>query len=78
VALYTGDLKTADTELGKTVAMPGNQNDPFMNCLLAMTHEKLGNASKAKELYAKAYGLATAHNPPAAFTRAFSRKKLGE
>jgi Tfp pilus assembly protein PilF len=77
VGLYTGDLKTAEAELGKTVAMTGNQNDPFMTCLLAMTAEKLGHADKAKELYRKAYGLATAHNPPAAFVRPFTRKKLG-
>ena len=48
-----------------------------MNCLLAMTCEKLGQADKANELYRKAYDLATAHNPPAAFVRPFTRKKLG-
>ena len=77
VALYTSDLKTAETELTKTVALSGNQNDPFMTCLLAMTAEKSGQADKAKELYRKAYDLATAHNPPAAFVRPFARKKLG-
>lgn len=77
VALYTDDLKTAEAELTKTVAMQGNQNDPFMNCLLAMTAEKLGQTDKAKQLYRKAYDLATAHNPPAAFVRPFARKKLG-
>lgn len=76
VALYTNDLKTAEAELSKTVAMTGNQNDPFMNTLLAMTYEKLGDAAKAKELYTKAYRLATSHNPPAAFVRPFVRKKL--
>lgn len=77
VALYTNDLKTAETELTKALAISGNQSDPFMTCLLAMTAEKLGQAVKAKELYEKAYGLATAHNPPAAFVRPFARKKLG-
>jgi tetratricopeptide (TPR) repeat protein len=77
VALYTNDLKTAEAELTKTVSLPGNQNDPFMKCLLAMTCEKLGQAEKAKELYRKSYDLATAHNPPAAFVRPFARKKLG-
>lgn len=77
VALYTGNLKTAEAELTKTVALTGNQNDPFMNCLLAMTAEKLGQADRAKELYRKAYDLATAHNPPAAFVRPWARKKLG-
>ena len=70
VALYTNDLKTAEAELTRMLATAGNQNDPFMNCLLAMTYEKLGQADKARAAYQKAYGLATAHNPPAAFTRA--------
>jgi tetratricopeptide (TPR) repeat protein len=77
VALYTNDLVTAEAELTKTLALQGNQNDPFMHCLLAMTYEKLGQPAKARELYEKAYGLATAHNPPAAFARPFARKKIG-
>ncbi len=77
VALYTGDVKTAEAALTKTVALTGNQNDPFMHCLRAMTAEKLGQADKARELYQTAYDLATAHNPPAAFVRPFARKKLG-
>lgn len=74
VALYTKDLKTAEAELTKATA--GNPNDPFMLCLLAMTHEQQGMGPKARELYEKAYGLATAHNPPAAFARPFARKNL--
>jgi tetratricopeptide (TPR) repeat protein len=77
VALYTNDLKTAETELTKAVAMRGNDRDPFMHVLLAMTYEKLGQPEKAKATYQKAYDLATAHNPPAAFARPFARKKLG-
>jgi tetratricopeptide (TPR) repeat protein len=77
VALYTGELKTAEAELTKTVALTGNQNDPFMNCLLAITAEKLGQVDQARQFYRKAYDLATAHNPPAAFVRPFARKKLG-
>ncbi len=76
VALYTGDLKTAESEFSTMLAMRGNQNDPFMNCLLAMTYEKMGDRQKADELYRKAYDLARAHNPPAAFVRLFVRKKL--
>ena len=76
VALYTGDLKTAESEFSTMLAMRGNQNDPFMNCLLAMTYEKMGDQPKADELYRKAYDLARAHNPPAAFVRPFVRKKL--
>jgi tetratricopeptide (TPR) repeat protein len=77
VALYTGELETAESEFSKMLAMRGNQTDPFMNCLLAMTYEKMGDRAKADALYRKAYDLARAHNPPAAFVRPFVRKKLG-
>jgi tetratricopeptide (TPR) repeat protein len=77
VALYTNDLKGAEAELNRALAILGNQNDPFMNLLLAMTYEKLGDAEKAKTLYEKAYNLATAHTPPSAFARPYTRKKLG-
>jgi tetratricopeptide (TPR) repeat protein len=77
VALYTNDLRTAETELTKAVAMRGNDRDPFMRCLLAMTYEKLGRQDEAKAAYRQAYDLALAHNPPAAFVRPFARKKLG-
>ncbi len=77
VALYTGDLKTAESEFTKMLAMRGNQNDPFMNCLLAMTYEKMGDKARADVLYRKAYDMARAHNPPAAFVRHFVREKLG-
>jgi tetratricopeptide (TPR) repeat protein len=77
VALYTKELKTAEAELTKAVAIRGNDRDPFMHVLLAMTYENLGQQDKAKALYQKAYDLATSHNPPAAFARPFARKKLG-
>jgi tetratricopeptide (TPR) repeat protein len=77
VALYTGDLAAAETELTKAVSMRGNDRDPFMRCLLAMTYEKIGRQDEAKAAYQQAYDLATAHNPPAAFARPFARKKLG-
>jgi tetratricopeptide (TPR) repeat protein len=77
VALYTGDLAKAQAELEKAVALKGNERDPFMRCLLAMTYERMGKAAEAKASYQKAYDLATAHNPPAAFVRPFARKKLG-
>ena len=76
VALYTGDYQAAETELTRALAMRGNQNDPFMRCLLAMAYEELGQAERAKALYQQAYDLATGHNPPAAFVRPFARKKL--
>jgi tetratricopeptide (TPR) repeat protein len=77
VALYTNDLVAAEAELTKALAIQGNQNDPFMHVLLGMTYEKLGQADKAKATYEKAYGLATGHNPPGAFARPFTRRKLG-
>jgi len=77
VALYANDLATAEAELTKAVAMRGNDRDPFMHCLLAMTYEKLGQQDRAKALYQRAYDMATAHNPPSAFARPFARRKLG-
>ena len=76
VALYTNDLKTAESDLTRALAIQGNATDPFMHVLLAMTYEKMGQPAKAKALYEKAYGLATAHTPPSAFARPFTRKKL--
>jgi hypothetical protein len=37
----------------------------------------MNQPARARELYQKAYDLATGHNPPAVFTRPFARKKLG-
>ena len=76
VALYTGDSKMALDELQKAVAMQGNAGDPFLQCLLGMTYDKLGDKEKAAECYRKA-STTTAHNPPAAFAKPFTRKKLG-
>lgn len=77
VALYGNDLPTAERELTKALAIQGNHRDPFMHVLLAMTYEKMGQQDRAKALYEKAYGIATSHNPPAAFSRPFTRNKLG-
>jgi tetratricopeptide (TPR) repeat protein len=71
VAFYLGDYQTAVADLRKA-----NQNDPFMQCLLGQTYEKLGQREQAMECYRKA-AAATAHNPPAAYARPFARKKLG-
>jgi tetratricopeptide (TPR) repeat protein len=76
VALYTGDTQAALTELQKATGMQGNAMDPFLQCLLGMTYEKLGEKDKAMECYRKA-AATTAHNPPAAFARPFAHKKLG-
>ena len=77
VALYAGDPHDAERDLSRALSMRGNERDPFMLTLLAMSYEKLGRSEEARGLYPKAYDLATAHNPPAAFVRPFARKKLG-
>ncbi len=70
VALYAGDPKTAVSDLEAA-----NGNDAFIQCLLGMAYEKLGDNGKATELYRKAAGV-RGHNPPAAFAHNFTRKKL--
>lgn len=77
VALYTGDLDTAEEQLRKAIAMPGSQNDPFFHWLLATTLEKKGQKDEAEQLYRKAWDLATANNPPAAFVKRTLRSKFG-
>jgi len=77
VALYTNDLPTAERELTRTVAMRGNDRDPFYRTLLAMVYERQGRRDEAQAAYRQAYDLATAHNPPAAFARPYARRKLG-
>ena len=71
VAFYTGDYKMALADLQEA-----NQSDPFIQCLLGMTYEKLGDRDKAMECYRKA-AATRAHNPPAAFAKPFATKKLG-
>ncbi len=70
VALYLGDARTALSDLQKA-----NPGDPFIQCLIGMSYEKLGDKEKAMEAYRKAAGT-TAHNPPAAYARPFAQKKL--
>jgi len=70
VAFYSGDYKKALADLENA-----NQNDPFIQCLIGQTYEKLGDRAKAMEFYKKA-AATNAHNPPAAFARPFARKKL--
>lgn len=71
VALYLGDYQRALADLQKA-----NQNDAFIQCLIAQTYEKLGDKDKAMEYYRKASG-ARSHNPPAAYAVPLARKKLG-
>ncbi|HXQ28176.1 MAG TPA: hypothetical protein VN848_02805 [Gemmatimonadales bacterium] len=75
-ALYLHDLPVADTQLTRAIALRGNEHDPFLHCLLAMTYELEGRQADAKAMYQTAYALATGHNPPAAFVRPLVRKKL--
>lgn len=77
VELYTDQLAEAEAQLTKAISTPGNERDPFMHTLLGMTYERLGRDADARAMYQKAYDLATAHNPPAAFVRPFARQKLG-
>jgi tetratricopeptide (TPR) repeat protein len=70
VAFYGEDYKTALDGLLKA-----NQNDPFIQCMIGQTYEKLGNKNKAIEFYREA-STAIAHNPPAAYAIPFAKKKL--
>jgi len=70
VAFYGGDYKTAITELGKA-----SQEDPFILMLLAQSHEKAGDAARAKEYYGKVMAN-NSHGPTNAFARPVARKKL--
>jgi Flp pilus assembly protein TadD len=70
VAFYGGDYKGALDHLQKA-----NQNDPFIQCLMAQSYEKLGDKEKATEYYRKA-AATTSHNPPAAYAQPFAKRKL--
>ena len=70
VAFYAGDYKSALEELKQS-----NQNDPFIQCMIGETYEKLGDKVTAVEYYRKA-STAVSHNPPAAYAVSFARKKL--
>ena len=70
VAFYGGDYKTALTDFQQA------GNDPFIQCMIGETYEKLGDKDKAMEAYRRA-AATTAHNPPAAYARPFARKKVG-
>ncbi|MGH9736731.1 MAG: tetratricopeptide repeat protein [Candidatus Acidiferrales bacterium] len=70
VAFYAGDYKTALADFLKS-----NQNDPFIQCMLGRTQEKLDDKAKAIAYYRKAAS-AISHNPPAAYGVPFARKRL--
>jgi tetratricopeptide (TPR) repeat protein len=70
VAFYAGDYNVALAELEQ-----GNANDPFIQCMIGQTYEKLGEKDKALEYYRKA-AAATSHNPAAAYAVPLAKKKL--
>jgi len=69
VAFYTGDYRAALAALDRA-----NQNDPFIQCLIAETYEKLDEKDKAAAFYAKAAATA-AHNPAGAYAHRVAGKK---
>jgi Flp pilus assembly protein TadD len=70
VAFYVGDYSRALEQLHEA-----NQTDPFIQCLIAQSYEKLGELENARTWYGKAAGTG-AHSVPAAFARPFSVRKL--
>lgn len=70
VAFYLGDYASARDAL-----LHANQNDAFIQCLLAQTYEKLGQKEDALALYKKA-AAAISHNPPAAYAVPYAKKRL--
>lgn len=76
IALFANDHQAAVREWERAAAIPGNDRDPQLQYFLGLAYEKTGQADKAKAQFQSAYDLATAHNPPAAFTRPAARRKL--
>ncbi len=70
VAFYTGDYKKALDDF-----QHAQQNDAFIQCMIGESYEKLGDKEKAMEYYRKAAAV-TGHNPPAAYAKRFTKKKL--
>ncbi len=70
VAFYAGKYQQALADLAKA-----NQNDPFIQVLMAQALEKTDHAAEAMDRYRRA-AAATAHNPPAAAAIPLARQKL--
>jgi tetratricopeptide (TPR) repeat protein len=70
IAYYAGEYAEALSALTRA-----SQSDPFIQCLIARTHEALGDRDRAIEFYRKA-AAATAHSVPAASAQPYARRKL--
>jgi tetratricopeptide (TPR) repeat protein len=70
VAFYTGDYQKALDDF-----LQSQQYDPFIQCMIGQTYDKLGDKNKAMEFYRKA-AATQGHNPPAAYAKWFTRTKL--
>ena len=70
VAFYTGDFRTAISELQKA-----DQRDPLNLALLGQAYEKSGDAAQARDYYRKVLEI-NFHNPTNAFARPLAKKKL--
>jgi tetratricopeptide (TPR) repeat protein len=70
-----GKLRSSLSKTSLDELLKANQNDPFVQCMIGQTYEKLGDRDKAIEFYRKASG-AISHNPAAAYAVPFSKKKL--
>jgi tetratricopeptide (TPR) repeat protein len=71
VAYYQHDYKKALENFQQA-----NQNDPYIQCMLAQTYEALGDKDHATEFYKKALASATGHNPASAYALRVASKKL--
>ena len=70
VDLYLKDYRGAIAELEKA-----DQTDPFILSLIAQAYEKMHDAARAREYYAKVLA-SNAHTPNNAFARPMARKKV--
>ena len=70
VAFYAGDYQAALGDLQRAEV-----SDPYIDCLLAQTYEKLGDAEKARGLYRQAAS-ATAHSVAVALARPLAMAKV--
>ncbi|HXW54855.1 MAG TPA: tetratricopeptide repeat protein [Candidatus Cybelea sp.] len=70
VAFYGQDYKTALEDF-----LQANQHDPFIQCMIGQTYEKLGDSTNAVKFYRQAVA-AISHNPPAAYAVPLAKKRL--